>query len=69
MLAALQAARLAAGLTLADVAERLGRPFTYVWKCENGERRVDAIELWRFAGLYGRAVGDFLPPRPFHPDV
>lgn len=64
---ALQAARLAAGLTLDEVATRLGRPISYVWKSEQGERRVDAVELWRFAGLYGRAVGDFLPPHAYRP--
>lgn len=68
MIAALQAARLAAGLTLEEVATRLGRPISYVWKSEQGERRVDAVELWRFAGLYRRAVGDFLPPHPFQRD-
>lgn len=69
MLAALKAAREAAGFTLEEVAARLGRPMTYVWKSENGERRLDAIELWRFAGLYGRPVADFLPRRPYTPDA
>lgn len=68
MMEALQAARLAAGLTLEEVATRLGRPISYVWKSEQGERRVDAVELWRFAGLYGRSVSDFLPARRFQPD-
>lgn len=68
MLEALHAARLAAGLTLEEAATRLGRPISYVWKSEQGERRVDAVELWRFAGLYGRPVTDFLPSRPFEPE-
>lgn len=65
MLATLQEARIAAGLTLESVAARLDRPVSYVWKCEHGERRVDAIELWRFAGLYGRPVAYFLPAHAF----
>lgn len=68
MLAALQAAREAAGLTLEQVAALLGRPISYVWKSERGERRVDAVELWRFAGLYGRDVADFVPTTRFRPD-
>lgn len=64
MLVALRAARRNAGLTLKDVAETLGRPISFVSKCETGERRIDPIDLWRFAQLYGRPVTDFLPPSP-----
>jgi transcriptional regulator with XRE-family HTH domain len=64
MLRALRAARKDAGLTLADVAHALGRPASFVSKCELGERRVDPIDLWRFAFLYGRPVTDFLPADP-----
>lgn len=41
----LKAARKAQGLTQAQVAERLGRPQSYVAKYENGERRLDVIEF------------------------
>lgn len=34
-----------AGLTQRDLAERLGRPHSYVAKIEGGERRVDVIEF------------------------
>ncbi len=57
----LKAARKRVGLTQADVAQRLGKPQSYVSKCESGERRVDAIELVAFARLYGVAVEDLLP--------
>jgi transcriptional regulator with XRE-family HTH domain len=37
--------RNSAGLTQAEVAERLGRPQSYVSKFERGERRLDVIEF------------------------
>jgi len=58
----LRGARLKAGLTQAEVARTLGVPQSFVSKCESGERRVDAVELERFAKLYGKAVSFFLPP-------
>ena len=67
MLAALRAARRAAGLTLKQVAEALGRPVSFVSKCETGERRIDPIDLWRFATLYARPIADFLPPQQVSP--
>ena len=39
------AARKKAGLTQAEVAERLGRPQSFVAKYEGGERRLDVIEF------------------------
>jgi transcriptional regulator with XRE-family HTH domain len=47
------AARKKAGLTQAEVAERLGRPQSFVAKYEGGERRLDVIEFVEVA----RAVG------------
>jgi transcriptional regulator with XRE-family HTH domain len=54
-------AREDAGLTQEEVAKRLGRPQSYVSKCESGERRVDVIELVDFAKLYGQRLDFFLP--------
>ena len=34
-----------AGMTQADLAERIGRAQTFVSKVEKGERRIDVIEL------------------------
>jgi transcriptional regulator with XRE-family HTH domain len=39
------AARKKAKLTQAEVAERLGRPQSFVAKYEGGERRLDVIEF------------------------
>jgi transcriptional regulator with XRE-family HTH domain len=60
MLDRLREARLAAGLTQTQVAGRLGKPQSFVSKVELGERRIDPVELRRFAELYGRAVDWFL---------
>ena len=57
----LRAARLEAGLTQQEVARALRRPQSFVSKCESGERRVDVVELERFASLYGKRLEDFLP--------
>ena len=59
----LRAARLEAGFTQDQVAEQLGRPQSFVSKCESGERRVDVIELETFAEMYARPLTYFLPPR------
>lgn len=38
-------ARFKAGLTQSKVAERLGKPQSYVSKYENGERKLDIIDF------------------------
>jgi transcriptional regulator with XRE-family HTH domain len=42
-----------AGLTQTEAARRLGKPQSYVSKCESGERRVDVVELKALARIYG----------------
>jgi transcriptional regulator with XRE-family HTH domain len=56
----LKQARLDAGLTQVEVSAALGRPQSFVSKCESGERRVDVIELGEFAKLYRKPVTFFL---------
>ena len=57
----LRVARLEAGLTQIEVAAKLGKPQSWVSKCECGERRVDIVELERLANLYRRPLSYFLP--------
>jgi len=57
----LAGARESAGLTQREAAERLGRSQSFVAKSENGERRVDIVELAEFARIYRRPITFFLP--------
>lgn len=61
LLKQLKQARLDAGLTQVQVADALGQPQSFVSKCESGERRVDVVELERFAELYSKPLSFFLP--------
>jgi transcriptional regulator with XRE-family HTH domain len=45
LIEALAEARRSAGLTQADLAERLGKRQQFVSKYESGERRLDAVEF------------------------
>jgi transcriptional regulator with XRE-family HTH domain len=60
----LRAARKRAELTQSEVAQRLGKPQSYVSKCESGERRVDAVEVAAFARLYGVSVEELVSSTP-----
>jgi len=51
---------LAQGPRLAEVAEELDRPQSFVSKVETGERRIDPTELEKFARLYGKPITYFL---------
>ena len=55
----LRQARLDAGLTQVEIAAKLGRPQTWVSKCELGERRVDFVELEDWAAACGKPLGYF----------
>lgn len=61
LVARLRRARVEAGLTQKQAADALGRQQSFLSKCECGERRVDVIELERFAELYQRPLEYFLP--------
>lgn len=52
-------AREEAGLNQSQAAERLGKPRSFVSKCELGERRVDIVECRMFAKLYGKDMQFF----------
>ena len=56
----LRKARAEAGLRQEDVAQKLGKPQSYISKIERGERRVDVIELKAFARLYKKPLDYFV---------
>jgi transcriptional regulator with XRE-family HTH domain len=55
----LLASRKTAGLSQEEVAQRLGKPQSYVSKCQTGERRVDVIELFHYCEALGVSFTDF----------
>jgi len=65
------AARKAAGLRQQDLAERLGKPQSFISRIEGGQRRVDILEFYAIARamkadpaeLFGTIVGRL--PRRF----
>jgi transcriptional regulator with XRE-family HTH domain len=58
--ALLRQLRLDSGLRQVDLAERLGRPQSYVSKYETGERRLDLIELRAICEAVGSSLGDLV---------
>jgi transcriptional regulator with XRE-family HTH domain len=66
----LQAARIHARMTQVDAARRLGKPQSFVSKCESGERRVDVAEFLFFCHVYEVDPSDLIrklqitEPRP-----
>ena len=60
LLAALVEARRAAGMTQVRLAERLGRPQSFVHKYETGERRLDVVETFVIVRALGHDPLTFL---------
>lgn len=60
LMAALKQARLDAGLTQTELAERLKRPQSFVAKYENGERRIEVVELVEIATTVGADPRDIV---------
>jgi len=58
-LAKLRRAREEVRLTQVDAAKMLRKPQSYVSKCELGERRVDIIDLQKFAKIYKKSITYF----------
>ena len=50
----------APGLTQIEAAQRMGKPQSYISKCEAGERRIDAIEAVAFAAAYDVSLDELL---------
>lgn len=53
LMAALKQARLDAGLTQTELADRLERPQSFVAKYENGERKVEVVEFVQIVSAIG----------------
>lgn len=56
----LKKARIEAGLAQQDVADRLGKPQSYISKIESGERRLDVAEIKKFANIYKKDISFFI---------
>ena len=53
-------ARKAAALSQVELAQRLGKPQSFVSKCENCERRVDMAEFLAMAQVLGLDAAAFV---------
>jgi transcriptional regulator with XRE-family HTH domain len=56
----LRGTRRRAGLSQAQLAEKIGETQTFVSKCERGERRIDVIELRTFCRAFGVSLKQFV---------
>ena len=43
-----------------EVNELMGKPHSFISKCELGERRVDFVELQMLAKIYGKSLSFFI---------
>ena len=59
-LSKLKKARAESGLTQTQVSKLLDQPQSFISKCESGERRVDIIELVKFAKVYKKGLKYFV---------
>jgi transcriptional regulator with XRE-family HTH domain len=58
--AKLREARESANLTQVQIAEKLGKPQSYVSKVESGERNIDFIETRDYCRACGKDFGAFV---------
>lgn len=56
----LKEARTETGFTQEQIAEKLGKPQSYVSKSESGERRLDVTELKKLAKIYKKNISFFI---------
>lgn len=56
----LRSLRQESGLRQVELAERIGRPQSFVSKYEIGERRLDLIELRAICGALGTSLSEFV---------
>ena len=53
-------ARHEAGFDQLEVAKKLGRSQSYLSKIESGQRKIDVIQLKKFAALYRKDINYFI---------
>lgn len=56
----LNQARIDAGFSQQVVADKLGKPQSYISKIESGERRLDVAEIKKFAEIYKKGISYFI---------
>ncbi len=56
----LKTGRIEAGLAQQEVADKLGKPQSYISKIESGERRLDVAEIKKFAVIYKKDISFFI---------
>lgn len=56
----LKSARLESGLAQQEVADKLGKPQSYISKIKSGERRLDVAEIKKFVVIYKKDVSFFI---------
>jgi len=56
----LRQARVDAGLTQVELAEKLGKPQSYVSKAELGERKLDFLETLDFCAACGKDLTEWV---------
>ena len=59
----LKRARKDAGFKQEYVADKIGKYASYLSKIENGDRRIDVLELMELAKLYNKDIGFFVPEK------
>jgi len=56
----LKKARIELGFDQNTVANKLGKTQSYVSKIESGQRRIDVVQLQKFAKLYKKDINYFV---------
>lgn len=59
----LRSARLAAGLTMEQLGDRLGLTRSSIYRYERGQSSINAVCLWALASAIGVEPADLMPPR------